>query len=721
MVKRTIIKNHLLPIFIILNITISSIFAAAPWSEMKAVTNNDVMDQFPSIDIMPGDIPVIACNEIIPGKKYDIMLFKSLPPNTVTENVTNTPLVSDYQPVVKCDSKGRIHVLYLSRIAERNNKLYIFHTFYKNGHWSTATCISLAKEGKAPESRPAASIDSHDVLHVVFHDDDGKLYYSQCSEGIWNTPRIISGSQFKINWAPSLWIDSKQKLHLIYLAGEQGAYNLVYRMYDLKTWSIPEVVVDYKSHPWHPTCAVDFDGNIYIAYASDTPLMRNISLISGKPGNWSRVEYLIKNKGDFDNPCMITDKKGFIHLTFNGGMGGNNGEYEIYYSNNINGKFFSPVTLTNDNIFEYQPVMAMDSKGYGYLAYYGFDGYDTEIFYQKTKCPLHEITNPESSLTYSDFTLHKKRYLPPLDTNYIPDEATCLRDKKITISAGHGGLAHLAEYRWGATNTREDELNLQVALYLQDYLEKAGSMVYMCRTTDIDIGLDDRPGLANETNSDLFVSIHHNSFDFYSNYACVYFHGNPSDNPDSCDLSSLVSNRIAEYLNIPNKGSMSDYFSFWNSGYAELRGLKNRPGILGEGSHFYCFEEEEQLRNLDYLKREAYAYFTGIIRYYSQPKPSAVIIEPKELISSGIQEIKIQLDDGVKDSVYKIIPSSIKLTLDGKVANGEYDWKTGILTFKSELPLKEGRHYLTVLFETFDKVSSPLLEYQLDIRPDINL
>jgi len=719
MLKQILLKNHII-LFVIITLTVSSVFAGAQWSEMQAVTNNDVMDQFPSIDILPGDIPVITCNEIIPGKKYDIMLFKSMQPDMTIENVTNTPLVSDYQPIVKCDSKGRIHVLYLSRIAERNNKLYIFHTFYNNDHWSTAKCISSAKEGKEPESRPAAVIDSHDILHVVFHDDDGKIYYSQCSEGIWKTPQDISGSQFKINWAPSLWIDSKQKIYLIYLAGDQGAYNIVYRMCNQGTWSTPEVVVDFKSHPWHPACAVDFKGNIYIAYASDTPLMQNIALLSGKSGKWNKPEYIIKNKGDFDNPFMITDKKGFIHLTFNGGMGGNNGEYEIYYSNNINSKFSTPVTLTNDNIFEYQPVMVMDSKGYGYLTYYGYDGYDTEIYYQKTKCPLHEINNPESSLTYSDFTLHKKRYLPPLDTSYIPDEATCLRDKKITISAGHGGLAHLAEYRWGATNTREDELNLQVALYLQDLLEKAGSTVYMCRTTDVDIGLDERPGLANETNSDLFVSIHHNSFDFYSNYACVYFHGNPSDNPESCDLSSLVSNRIADYLNIPNKGSMSDYFSFWNSGYAELRGLKNRPGILGEGSHFYCFEEEEQLRNLDYLKREAYAYFTAIIRYYSQPKPSAEIIEPKELVNSEIHFIRFQLDDGTKDSVYKIIPSSIKLSVDGKDVKGDYDWRNGILTYNSELPLKEGQHNITVLFETFDKVSSPLLKFQLEIKPKVD-
>ncbi len=704
-------------LFIVFLLFPSFLLAASGWEPCQAITSNEVMDQFPSIAITKGDIPVVACNEIIPGKKYDIVLFQNLQSEWKMDNITQTPLVSDYQPIVKADSQGNIHVLFLSRLADRKNKLFIFHTFYKNGQWSESSCITLDKKGVSPESRPAAAIDNHDVLHMVFHDDDGKLYYSNCSDGKWSPKQDISNKEIPICWAPSITFDTKGKLHLIYLGGEQGNYTLIYQTYYQGLWSEPEIINKSISHPWRPSLAVDGKGVVYIAYACDTPLKRKISLIKGQSGAWNLPEKIMDHRGDFDNTYLLADTRGYIHLVFNGGTGGNEGPYEIYYSNNIQGLFSNPVALTNDNIFQYQPVLAMDSKGYGHLVYYGFDGFDTEIYYQKSLTPLYQMRNPSATSTFTNYTAHRKRYLPPLDINYIPSESTCLRGKKITLSAGHGGLAHLSEYRWGATNTREDELNLQVALFLKEYLEKADVTVYMCRTTDIDVDLDERPALANATQSDLFVSIHHNSFDFYSNYACVYFHGNPVENPQSLDLSNLVTQKISGYLNIPDKGSMSDYFSYWNSGYAELRGLRGVPGILGEGSHFYCFDEEEQLRNLDYLKRQSYAYFRGIIDWYSQPQPSAVLLEPSGDIPKGIELIKIQLEDGVSDSVYKINPSSISMQIDGNEVLFEYDWKNGIITYKAETPLPEGNHQISLLFETFSKVHSPIIHFNLTVKP----
>ncbi len=82
------------------------------------------------------------------------------------------------------------------------------------------------------------------------------------------------------------------------------------------------------------------------------------------------------------------------------------------------------------------------------------------------------------------------------------------KKKIIILDPGHGGKDPGAIGRYG---TKEKNIVLSVALRLKKILEQSGYTVYMTRSSDRFIPLQERPRIANRKNGDLFISIHVNS------------------------------------------------------------------------------------------------------------------------------------------------------------------------------------------------------------------
>lgn len=83
------------------------------------------------------------------------------------------------------------------------------------------------------------------------------------------------------------------------------------------------------------------------------------------------------------------------------------------------------------------------------------------------------------------------------------------RVRTIVLDPGHGGSETGAT---GPEGTLEKDLTLLIAQQLAARLEEQlGVRVVLTRTTDVDLGLDERAALANQLRADLFVSIHLNS------------------------------------------------------------------------------------------------------------------------------------------------------------------------------------------------------------------
>jgi N-acetylmuramoyl-L-alanine amidase len=212
-----------------------------------------------------------------------------------------------------------------------------------------------------------------------------------------------------------------------------------------------------------------------------------------------------------------------------------------------------------------------------------------------------------------------------------------IKGKIICIDPGHGGTASTDSFRVGPGGEREEWINLRIAQHLKDMLEKVGAKVIMTRTTDIQVGLKERAMIALDNQADVFVSIHHNATaDTSVNFPIIYFHGNASENRTSLKLGYYLIKQIQSIMFDEETpiSLVSDHVIFPGSGTAVLRHTYGIPGVIGEASFFSNPSEEQKLKDNDYNRKEAHAYFRAFHEffwYFKKPileKNSIVHIEP---------------------------------------------------------------------------------------------
>jgi N-acetylmuramoyl-L-alanine amidase len=197
-----------------------------------------------------------------------------------------------------------------------------------------------------------------------------------------------------------------------------------------------------------------------------------------------------------------------------------------------------------------------------------------------------------------------------------------LEGKVIFLDPGHGGTAETDDYRVGPAGEREEWVNLRVALILRELLEARGARVFMSRTEDVAVPLQDRADSAVAHGVDVFLSIHHNATaDPAVNFPIIYFHGNASENQASVALGRAVARELLDALfeGEAPVSLVSDHVIFPAAGAAVLRHSYGIPGIIGEASFFTHPPEEERLKDLAYNRREAEAYVAALEAFFAEP------------------------------------------------------------------------------------------------------
>ncbi len=227
---------------------------------------------------------------------------------------------------------------------------------------------------------------------------------------------------------------------------------------------------------------------------------------------------------------------------------------------------------------------------------------------------------------------------------------------KIFLDPGHGGTDR--RNKGPAGLAIEADVNLKVALYLRDYLSKAGAIVNMSRDKDTFISLDDRSRLANQWGADIFISIHHNApgrqGDIYTNYTSTYYHAFQTDyeyDHSSHDIARYVQRDLAFAMGNSGglgsfDGTYSDYLIYPKAGFSVLR-KTNGPRILIECAFHTSAYEEQRLIIDEFNQIQAWGIFKGLGRYLRQGIVRLTI--PSDTISISKQkQIEIFIDDQKK-------------------------------------------------------------------------
>ena len=163
---------------------------------------------------------------------------------------------------------------------------------------------------------------------------------------------------------------------------------------------------------------------------------------------------------------------------------------------------------------------------------------------------------------------------------------------KIFIDPGHGGNDPGAI---GIKGTYESNIVLGIALELGEILKNMGFQTEFSRTGDETVALAKRAEMANNTDADLFISIHCNGFvnSAASGVETYSFPGNVKGEK----LAKILSEKISEKFKLKNRGAKSENF-------AVLR-LSTMPAVLIETAFITNPAEEELMISPGFSRKMA--------------------------------------------------------------------------------------------------------------------
>ena len=194
---------------------------------------------------------------------------------------------------------------------------------------------------------------------------------------------------------------------------------------------------------------------------------------------------------------------------------------------------------------------------------------------------------------------------------YIPVIATPVTNRTVIIDAGHGGGDPGAV---GSTGTLEKDINLNIALKLQQFLEENGSNVLMTRVDDEMLAENKREDmkirkkLRDENSGDVFISIHLNSFPQANCEGAQTFY---ADNEESKLLAEKIQKNMVKYLDEDNARiakKLTDVYLLKNVSI---------PSVIVECGFLSNSKEEKLLSDEEYQSKIAFSIYMGILDYFN--------------------------------------------------------------------------------------------------------
>ena len=202
--------------------------------------------------------------------------------------------------------------------------------------------------------------------------------------------------------------------------------------------------------------------------------------------------------------------------------------------------------------------------------------------------------------------------------SYMP-----ITNRTIVLDAGHGGIDS------GTSSDDktifEKDINLAVTLKLKELIESSGGLVVLTRDDDSSLyeesgnkttrqkyneNLKNRKKIADESNADMFISIHLNYFTQSKYYGAQTFY--PESNKDGKALASCIQDEFKRVVDNRNNRVIKPR----NDLYL-LKDCKIPSALIECG--FLSNEKEAKLLNdEEYQEKIAWAIYSGIQKYFDE-------------------------------------------------------------------------------------------------------
>ena len=192
-------------------------------------------------------------------------------------------------------------------------------------------------------------------------------------------------------------------------------------------------------------------------------------------------------------------------------------------------------------------------------------------------------------------------------------------NKVIVVDAGHGNPDGGAVSKNGVS---ESDINLKIALKLQNLLEQSGATVILTRSDENGIydvdkttlkqkkisDIKNRVKIGNSSSADIFISIHLNKIpeEQYSGWQTFY----KKNNEEGKKLSTEIQSNLTEAIQKENNRVAKEIDNVYIVKNVEI------PLTIVECGFLSNTEEEKELQEDNYQNRLAWGIYNGIMDYF---------------------------------------------------------------------------------------------------------
>lgn len=192
--------------------------------------------------------------------------------------------------------------------------------------------------------------------------------------------------------------------------------------------------------------------------------------------------------------------------------------------------------------------------------------------------------------------------------SYYETERTVTTNQPlIIIDAGHGGIDPGSD----SHGILEKDINLEIALKLQEVLHENGYSVLMTREDDNSLSLRERSDFANEKEADLFISLHQNCYAQDASVHGIEVYYNSDKTTNDQQLAQMIQESLINETGAKNRGIHSD------NGLVVTRETI-MPAVLVETAFISNDDELDLIMSDDYQNKVVKGIVVGIEEFLNE-------------------------------------------------------------------------------------------------------